>query len=212
MKKDVISLVTGGVVLVVFVFLAVGCGSTKGVARYDKEQGGTELVKSAPEILEQSKVPNWFAQVPSDPNHLYAANTQVSQDLQLAINKASTGARTEIARQVEVKLQGMQKRFAEEVGAAENSEFLQSFTEAEKTIVSTTLTGSRIKEQFYHKEGDTWRAYILVEYPTGAASSALLKNIQSKEAMYTRYRATQAFQDLEKEVEKYEKFKAEQGQ
>ena len=45
--------------------------------------------------------------------------------------------RAEVARQVEVKLQGIQKKFDEEVGAGENSTLLQQFTQATKTVVST---------------------------------------------------------------------------
>ncbi len=157
-------------------------------------------------------IPDWFTNIPQDPNFLYAANTQVSEDLQLAIDKATTGGRTEVGRQMEVRLSGLQKRFAEETGTGNDAQLLQMFTEAEKTVVSTTLTGSRVKYQKQVKDGDLWRAYVLIEYPIGAANQALMQQIKGNNQMYTRFRASETFKELQDEVDKYDKFKQQQEQ
>ncbi len=86
------------------------------------------------------------------------------------------------------------------------------FTQAEKTIVSTTLQGSKVRSQKIVKDGDLWRAYVLVEYPIGAANEALMQQIKNNNQMYTRFRASQAFKELQDEVDKYEKFKQQQEQ
>ena len=156
-------------------------------------------------------VPEWFSNVPVNPNYLYAANTAVSQDLQLAIDKAVTGARTEIGRQMEVKVNGLQKKFEEETGVGQDAQLLSQFTSASKTVVSTQLSGSRIKFQKQLREGNLWRAYVLMEYPIGAASEAMMKAIKANNQMYTRFRASEAYKDLDKEVEKYEEFKKQQA-
>lgn len=153
-------------------------------------------------------IPKWYKQPPQDPNHLRAAYTATSQDMQLAVDKAVTGARTEIGRQVEVKIQGLQKKFEEEVGGGANAELLQQFTSTSKTIVSTVLSGSRVEKQEQFQDGQMWRAYVLVQYPLGAANEALMQSIKSNEALYTRFRSSQAFKDLDDEVKKYEDFKA----
>ncbi len=148
--------------------------------------------------------------LPNDPNFFYAMNTQVSQDLQLAINKATADARAEIARQVEVKVNGLQKRFMEETGAGNNAQLLAMFTEATKTVVSVALTGSRVAKQKTEKEGNGWRAHVLVEYPIGAANQALQQQIKNREELYTRFRASQAYKELDEEVKKYEEWKKQQ--
>ncbi len=170
--------------------------------------GGSKSMQSA----DTGDIPDWFTNGPQDPNFLYAANTQASQDLQLAIDKAVTGARSEIGRQVEVKLQGLQKKFSEETGTGNDAQLLQMFTQAEKTVVSTSLTGSRVKYQKQVKDGQLWRAYVLVEYPIGAANTALMQQLKSNEQMYTRFRASESFKELQDEVDKYEKWKQEQSQ
>lgn len=170
--------------------------------------GGSKSLQSA----STGDIPEWYTNPPQDPNYLFAANSQVSQDMQLAMDKATEAARADIARQIEVKIQGLQKRFTEETGTGNDAELLQMFTQAEKTVVSTTLQGSSVKYQKIAKDGGLWRAYVLVQYPIGAANTALMQQIKSNNQMYTRFRASQAFKELQDEVDKYEKFKQEQSQ
>jgi len=54
--------------------------------------GGASSLQST----DTGDVPEWFSNVPKDPNFLYGAKTATSQDLQLALDKASTDARAEI--------------------------------------------------------------------------------------------------------------------
>ena len=150
-------------------------------------------------------------QVPSDPDHFYAVGMGESSNLQLAIDKASTNARAEIGRQLNIKVENMMKVFLEEVGNTdpELNEFSSSTT---KTVVSTELTGSKIKEQKYQEKDGKYQASVLVEYPIGQANAALMSQIKKNENMYTRFRASEGFKELETEVEKYESWKKEQGQ
>ena len=168
--------------------------------------GGSKSMQSA----DTGDIPDWFKDIPKDPNYFFATNTQVSQDLQLAIDKATQGARTEIGRMVETKISGLQKRFTEETGTAGNAQLLDMFTQASKTIVSTSLSGSRASKQKHVKDGENWRAYVLVEYPVGAANEALMQQIKNNEQMYTRFRASQTFKELDEEVKKFEEFKKQQ--
>ena len=155
-------------------------------------------------------IPDWYMSVPKDPNFIYAAKTATSQDMQLAFDKATTDARAEIGRQVELKVEGLQKRFQEETGTNTDAQLLDQFTQANKTVVSTSLSGSRITKQKQLKDGEIWRAYVLVEYPVGAANEAFLQQVKKNEQMYTRFRATQTFKELEDEVKKLDDAKKAQ--
>jgi len=175
--------------------LAAGCG------------GGPETMQSA----DTGDIPAWYTNVPQDSNYVYAVNTATSQDMQLAYDKATTGARAELGRQVELKVSGLQKRFEEETGAGQDAQLMQQFTQATKTVVSTTMSGSRVKEKSHLKDGNIYRAYVLAEYPLGAANAALLQAIKQNEQMYTRFRASQAYKDLDQEAKKYEDQKKEEA-
>jgi len=156
-------------------------------------------------------IPEWFSKTPQDQNYLYAANTQASQDMQLAIDKAAIGARSEIGRQLEAKLNSLQKKFAEETGTSNDAQLLEMFTQAEKVVVSTTLNGSKIKKSEVKKDGAMFRAYVLIEYPVGSANAALLDQIKKHDQMFTRFRASETFKELDAETEKYEKFKGQEN-
>ena len=168
--------------------------------------GGSKSISSA----DAGDIPDWYTNVPQDPNYHFASRTASSQDMQLAVDKAATDARAEISRFIEVKLSGLQKKFDEEVGAGENSTLLQQFTQATKTVVSQVLTGSKIKEQKLFKTGNLWRAYVLAEYPIGAANQALMQQLKKNNELYTRFRASQTFEELDKEIQKYEEWKDKQ--
>ena len=182
-----------GYFLVALSLMLIGCGGTKSLQSADT-----------------GDIPDWFTNVPKDPNFLYAAKTATSQDLQLAFDKATTDARAEIGRQVEIKVEGLQKRFQEETGTNTDAQLLEQFTQANKTVVSTTLSGSQITKQKQVKDGSLWRAYVLVEYPVGAANQAFLQQIKKNEQLYTRFRSTQTFKDLDDEVKKLEDAKKAQ--
>ena len=130
----------------------------------------------------------------------------------MAVDKATTGARAEIGRQVELKLQNLQKKFAEEVGTNQNATLLSQFTDATKIVVSQTLNGTNMKEQKIVKDGNTWRAYVLMQYPLGSANQVLMDQLKKNNELYTRYRQSQTFQDAEKEWDKLDQEKKDQQQ
>jgi shikimate kinase len=179
--------------LIALSLMLIGCGGTKSLQATDT-----------------GDVPDWFLNVPKDPNFLYGAKTATSQDLQLALDKAATDARAEIGRQVELKVEGLQKRFQEETGTSTDAQLLDQFTQANKTVVSTSLSGTQVTKQKQLKDGNLWRAYVLVEYPVGAANQAFMNQIKKNEQLYTRYRATQTFKELDEEVKKLEDAKKAQ--
>jgi hypothetical protein len=170
--------------------------------------GGSKSLQSASEC----DVPDWYNNIPQDPNYLFAANTATSQDLQLAVDKATAGGRTEISRQVDVKISGLQKKFDEEVGVSQDAQLLQQYTDVKKLVVSNSLTGSRVKYQKQCKDGSIWRSYVLVEYPIGAPNQALIEAIKKNEQMYTRFQSSKSFKELDEEVAKYEDLKKQQGE
>jgi len=160
--------------------------------------------------LSDVNVPDWYLNPPKDANYVYSPATALSKDLQISVDKASTDARAEIGRIIELKLNNLQKNFNEEVGAAYKSDILQQFTQATKIVVSTELNGSQIIKKLVGKEGEGFRAYVLAEYPIGAALEAFNKQISKKQELYTRFRSSETFKELDDEVKKYEDWKKTQ--
>jgi len=165
-----------------------------------------------PEEAVEVAIPDWFIEPPVDSNYLYATATFKARDLQFAINNAKTAARLDIAGQIGTRVQGLFKRFREEVGTEEDSELLAMTTAVSKEVVSEVLQGARTAKQDVKKESISYIAYVLMEMPIGEANNALMKRIKANKNIYTQFRASQGFRELEAEVEKYEQRKKEQEQ
>ena len=90
--------------------------------------GGPKTTNLTPDPSKEIKAPAWFLSPPTDPSYLFAATTMTSRDMQMAIQKAETQARTNLAQQMESKVANLTKQFQEEVGADGDSELLQQFT------------------------------------------------------------------------------------
>jgi len=157
-------------------------------------------------------IPDWYSNIPHDPNYFFATNSQTSRDMQMAVDKATEGARADIARQIQTKLSNLQKRFRQEVGTSDNSQLLSQFTEVTKNVTDESMSGTHVAKQKILKDKNAFRAYVLVEYPIGAANKALMQQLKQNNHLYTRFKASQSYKELNKEVKQYDKWKQNQGQ
>lgn len=177
--------------------------------------GCSSAPKPAPDLLPPASretvrnLPGWYLRPPRDDNYLFGAATAVSRDVQVAINKAQADARSAIAQELEVKYGALNKRFVEEVGR-EGAQLLDQYTQVYKAVVSTSLYGSRPRQQELRTENSLYRATVLMELPVGEMSKRLLEQLRAQEQLYTRFRAGEAFKELDAEVQKYEAWKRQQ--
>ena len=173
-------------------FLIAGCG------------GGKVDMREVSNI----DAPEWFINAPRAEDALYSPQTASSRDLQMAVEKAKQQGRADIALQLEAKVKAMVKRFQEEIGLGEDAEFLDMATNVSKSIASTTISGCAADKQVIKQDKNgNYRAYVLMVLPLGSSKTELLNNINSQQNLYTRFRASQSFDELEKEVEEFEEFK-----
>lgn len=163
--------------------------------------GGTKAPVTDPADTTASW-PTWYSNPPRDADFHLAAATATSKDPQLAVDKAELDAQARLATEVKAEFQVMMTRFLEEVGSGEDAQLLDKTSRATKRTADEALDGSRIREQQTLREGNIWRAFVLVEVPVAEAQKALLGGITSDEEMYTRFRESQAFQALEAAVGK----------
>ena len=155
--------------------------------------------------------PGWYTDPARDDDRLIGVATATSRDLQTAIDKAKQDGRVEIARQLDVRVGGLSKRFVEETGLNEDAELLGMFTQVSKTVVSDSLSGTRLSKQKLDREGGTYRAYVEMEMPIGEANAKFLEKIRAQDRLHTRLRASEAFEELDREVQAYEEWKHKQA-
>jgi len=157
-------------------------------------------------------IPGFFKNPPQGEDVLYGVGSGESSDLQMARTMAIEAARVEVARAAETKVNALFKQFREQVNGVEEGEFLQLATDVNKTITSFVTTATRVAKQEIRRGKNGYRVYALLEMPVGEANAAMVNRIRAQQNLYTRFRASQAFRELEHDVAEYEKWKREQGQ
>lgn len=157
-------------------------------------------------------VPDWFLNPPEDPDYLYAVGTALQLDMQNSIDAAKHSGRVEISSQIEVRVTSLFKRFSEEVGVGDDAELLAMITSVSKAVADQLLNASRQAQQDVRREGKSYRVYTLMELHVGEMKAAALDQVENEKNLYTRFRASEGFKELEAEVEKYEQWKKDQGQ
>lgn len=195
-----------GILLVVLllgsVALCVGCGKKK----------VTPVVVVEPV---NPLAPDWYLNLPTDPNNFYSVAEAVSNSMQFAADRAKNLARVELANQFQVKISALFKQFREEIGAPEDAELLQLAMAVSKSVVSEAINGSKLVKQEMRESakddgGKLYQAFVLLEMGIGEANSTLMAKVKANKRLYTQFRASKGFQELEKEVEEYEKWKKEE--
>lgn len=152
--------------------------------------------------------PEWYFNPAVSADAFYSVQTAVSRDFQMAVEKAKQQGRAEVALQIEARVKAMVKRFQEEIGLGEDSEFLDMATSVSKSVASTILNGCSVdKQSTWREPNGIYRAYVLMVLPLDSTKSSLYGVINSQQNLYTRFRASQSFKELEEEIEAFEEFK-----
>jgi len=167
--------------------------------------------KKPPANVPKIDAPDWYTKPARENDRLIGVATATSRDLQTAVDKAKQDGRVDIARQLDLRVEGLSKRFVEETGLDADAELLGEFSQVSKTVVSDSLSGTRLTKQKLDREGGTYRAYVEMEMPIGEANARFLEKIRSQERLHTKVRSSEAYEELDREVQAYEEWKRKQA-
>ena len=176
-----------------------------GRGRAQRLATGVLLLVAAGTLGGCASSPGWYRNPPKKKDAYYGAARATSADEQMAVAKATADARGELAQQLSTYYGGLVRRFREEMGSELSGEMLDGMTQASKQITSTTLIGSRPVKRSTAKEQNRYVAYVLVELPTGDANTAFVYEMKKNAALYARLQKAKAMQELDKELEAFNK-------
>ncbi|MBN1182353.1 MAG: hypothetical protein JXB49_08715 [Bacteroidales bacterium] len=127
----------------------------------------------------------------------------------IAKEKATTAARALIAQSFETKVEDLRKMFLEEIGSTD-AEINEAFTAVTKTVTNQTLVGSVVIDSKYYNNKKTNRVHyaVLVGINPKTLDQSILDEMQKKPKLYERFRASKAYEELDREMQDYEKEKA----
>ena len=159
----------------------------------------SEVVKTQVEMI-----PNWYMNIPSDDEIIYSSGTANAPDIQLAVDIAILSAKTVLADRINGKLDGMTKSFIAKIGSTDLDASV--LTEIEKTtkniIASVDVSGYKVDKSKILRDGIQYRAYVLLAYDNEEATKIMMNRMRKDRMVYSRLRSTQAWKELEKEVNK----------
>ena len=182
--------------IIVGLLILIGCGSKSGP---DLSPEPTRRV--------MKNIPDWYLNTPSKEGFRVEVATATSQDLQLAVNKATLDADNRLAATIQSEMEGYTKSIQEETGLGSDSEILNRYSQTQGQIISTSLQDYTIskKEILEEKSNNQniFRAYILIEWDEGAANKRLLDQIQADKELYDAMRASDLLNEMEQKVEAY---------
>jgi hypothetical protein len=136
-----------------------------------------------------------------------AVGEGTSKRRDISKEKARTSAQGRLAEMYETKVQRLKRQFLEEVGSEEDSEVNEAFSAVTKTVASKVLKGAIVKKTKIVKDPKTnkYITGVVMAIDTKTVNNSLLDEMKSKPKLYERFRASQAYKDLDKEMEKFEK-------
>ena len=174
------------ILVLVAAFLITGCAGNK------------KVVKNA-----EGDYPEWW-RVQDDPNYIHTFGVGIKTSRTMATDAGRANAMLEAAQYVESEVQGLVKNFEEEIGY-ENPEIHALTSKVIKEVANAKFTGTMITKesasQIDTENGKRYQAFIRVSIPRETVNKNLVDQVKREEALYNEFKASQAFKELEHELD-----------
>jgi ribosomal protein S20 len=136
-----------------------------------------------------------------------AVGEGMSKRRDIAKEKARTAAQGKLAEIFNTKVQGVKKRFVEEVGSGDETEINEAFSSVTKTLTSQMLKGAVVKKTKLTKNKKTgqYMVGVVVAISAKTVNTSIMDEMnKNKPQLYQRFRASQAYKELKDEMKDYE--------
>ena len=141
--------------------------------------------------------PAFMEAIPEDPGFFLASATATSRDAEMAVSKAELDAQGKLSVRVAAVIDEKMQTISEEVGLGDDAQFRTKTERATVRSASQVLKGLRIREKKYIREGNGFRAFVLVEATRALADEALFGAVAKDEELRTRFMASKIFKELD---------------
>lgn len=149
------------------------------------------------------KPPKWADKPPSKKGRIYAVGTERSDRRQSALSQARDEAAVELARQLELYIEQVNKRALEEIKDKTTVNVVNSTL---RSTTAATLQGFReVKTEVKQVRGRMYEAYVLVELDQERAQETMLDALKKDADTFQRIKSKDMFKDMEKDVDAYRK-------
>lgn len=152
---------------------------------------------SAPKGPRKVYQPNWYGSA-SNPEYVFVYGNSEKVSQQASETGAYSSALAEAANYVEIHVQTMTKNFISEAGI-DNPEVLSLTEQVTKTVANQKFSGTQItNRETVILDNGRYKTFVQVAVPKAEINRDLMNRIKNEEALYNRFKASQAFDELER--------------
>ena len=154
-----------------------------------------------------SVVPKSYKELPTDDEAIFTTGTATAPDLQLAVDVATLNAKVTLADRINGKLDSMTKSFVAKIGSTDiDSSVLNEIEKTTKNVIaSVDVAGYNPTKIDVFPSGTQYRAFVLLRYDNKEAYKIIMNRLRKDRMVYSRLRSTEAWKELETEVQKSKK-------
>ena len=148
-------------------------------------------------------IPAWFVNTPAEDDEYYYATANANmKSMTNAINRAVQDGQRQLSESIEVQVQSLVKNYTQEAGINETSDVIEFYEAVSKSVSNNTMRGAKIlKKEPYPNGNGGYSAYVLMGLSKAAVQGEVVSSIQNEESMYAQFKASQAFSELESNIE-----------
>ena len=150
-----------------------------------------------------SQIPEWYLEIPKDKENVYSTGTATAPDLQLAVDIATMNAKTTLADRINGRLDAMIKTFIAKVGQDDlDSEVITEVEKVSKNLIAEVDVAGYVPTTVkVYPSGTQFRAFVLLTYSEKEARKVIVNRMRKNRLAYSKLKATDAWKELEDEVE-----------
>ena len=154
-----------------------------------------------------ANVPDWYKEMPDKNGSIFTAGAATAPDLQLAVDIATLNGKVVLADRINGKLSAMTKSFVAKFGQSDldSSVMVEVEKVAKNVIAEVDVAGYSPVQVEIYPAGTQYRAFVLLEYSNKEAYKIIMNRLRKDRMVYARLRSTEAWKDLEVEVDKQQK-------
>ena len=181
----------------------VGCGATEPTPFPETAMSKYKAAKVEAAL---SVVPDWYKKMPEKEGSIFTIGTATAPDLQLAVDIATLNAKVVLADRINGRLKAMTKSWIAKLGQSDVDATVMTEIEkvAKNVIANVDVAGYNPIMIDVFPSGTQYRAFVLLEYSDKEAYKIIMNRMRKDRMVYSRLRSTQAWKELEREVEKSE--------